>query len=205
LVSELQVRGVGAVIACRAPVQDWFMPAFSSLYWYFRLDDLIPADALLRAKRVFESRSWPETLRDDLRTAYAAQMDHILLQARYRPEGVETDDAAERSRSLMASIAGWALPSAVRSHYFGDDPAQRQRLTPVLHEQFSKSFCERSTRRKLLINGCLDALLSGAKVQTDAATQAFIQQAIAHLCAMTVCFGGAQHPLRASRMPSSHA
>ena len=196
VVGELQNCGVSTVVGCLAPVHDFYMPLLTALYLYHTQDDVPPAVSLQRAKRLLLQRSWPVALDNLLKASYADQMHCVLIQSAYVRGGRgdigqdNTTASALRARRAMSTVSGWPLPGAVRRSYFLDET---QTSTSV-HEAFSRNFCESPHRRGLLISGCLEAVFARhSSLLADRDVQMTIDEALAHLCAFTVCYGGS-HP-----------
>ena len=179
LCSEWQLRGVTAVVACLAPVEDHFMPLLTAMFWLRRRSGQPPYDALQGAKEDLMRGDWPDAAQDPLRRAYRRTMRRVLQRAQWRD--AEGDTAA---REAARSVTGWLLPPYVRASYFDNVS-----FDDLLHREFSSACCEGAQARERLISQCLSYLIDERARPEDAAVRPFAQAAIDNICAVTHCFG----------------
>lgn len=179
MVPPLQLRGLPAIIACLAPVPDFYMPILAALYWHARVAGVLPHEALEQAKSQLRSGNWPPELLTPVRAAFTVRMTDVLERAAAR-EPVES--------SVMAaarSVAGWCLPEEVRKRHFWKPSRELSREDL---RGFVQEWCASADRRAALVTEVADRLIAG-RHDLPAASYA----AIEHLCAYTVCFGDVAH------------
>lgn len=184
IASELQLRGVTAIIGCLMPVADFYMPLLVALYCTQRLDGANPYKALQHAKRRLLHGDWPQAMTTRLRPTYAATMREVLQRALHR-----TNDS--QSRRLAQSVGGWLLPSSARRYFLDAD-----NLNDDWHRLFSAAYCDTETSRERLINQCLSLLIDERALHRDTNPSDPVEFALAHrallnICTFTQCFGNA--------------
>jgi hypothetical protein len=177
--SEWQLRGVSAVIACLAPVEDHYMPLLAALYWHGRLQRQSPWQALADAKTALTSGDWPAPLIEPLERAYRSTMRKVLRRAIHR-----TGDGEEDARRAGQTTVGWLLPPYIRSTCFED-----RGFDAAAHREFSARCCATAAARERLIGRCLDALIGQRGWPEDLGVRPYARAAIANICAVTHCFG----------------
>ncbi len=182
LCSELQLRGITAVVGCLGPVSDHVMPVLAALYWTNRRHGLPPHDALDDAKTALRSGDWPDEVVEPLRRHYRRTMRDVLRRARWRDD--VRPDQARRAHLAAQSVAGWLLSAYLRSLYF-DDAA----FTTEHHRAFSAACCESPPARAGLVEPSLAYLIDERAHPEDVAVRAFAHQAIDSVCMFTQCFG----------------
>lgn len=175
MVPPLQLRGLPAIVACLAPVPDFYMPMLAALYWHARVAGVLPHEALEQAKSQFRSGNWPPELLTPVRAAYTARMTDVLERAAALDLGDRTVMTAARS------VAGWCLPDEVRKKHFWKPP---KHLSWEDLRGFVQEWCAGADRRAALVTEVADRFIAG-RHDLPAAARASIE----HLCAYTVCFG----------------
>lgn len=204
VVAALQLRGVGAAIACLAPVPDFYMPLLVSLYWHARAAGRRPPAALAEAKRELLGGDWPEGLLAPVHDTYVELMVEVLRRAQApaadagnagglagllgsltrwlhkstRRQGPAP--AADDALAVARSVRGWLLPDEVRALHFSSPGA----MLPGQHRRFSAAWCEEADRRQQLASAVARRLLDERRQLPPSA-----RAAIEHLCAYTVYYG----------------
>jgi hypothetical protein len=179
LVPLWQLRGVRAVIACKAPVPDFYMPVLVMLYLHNRVCEL-PSDlALFESKRVFASGDWPKEIVGPLLDAYRAEMERMLQSC------CRTNGSAASIRPVLA----WPLPAKLSNALL---EANRDGSSNGASEEMLLTWST-SQGRADLINACLAALVDKRKDRTRSKdpVQKLIADSIMHINAFTVCHGSA--------------
>ncbi|WP_321929602.1 tetratricopeptide repeat protein [Paraburkholderia guartelaensis] len=180
-VSAMQLKGVGSVVACLAPVSDFHMPILMALFRYHRRRGLAAANALDQAKRELKSGHWPAQIVTLVAPAYAEAMQQVLLRAQYAgPSTGDTLALADRAHRLARSIGAWVLPPSLEK-----DLGHAEVLSTDAHRAFSRKWCETSTAREQFSNVAALHL-----VETRNEWPALHRTLVDHLCIFTQCFGG---------------
>ncbi|MBQ3302534.1 MAG: hypothetical protein IJH04_10410, partial [Eggerthellaceae bacterium] len=176
LVPLWQTCSVATVVACVAPVHDFYMPLLTTLYLHHRLHRTESSVALRRAKSELLSGEWPEPFCQAVRVVYRSEMEHVLTRG---AQGQHTD--------VCARIAlGWPLVSAVkdelRNHLLDADKGNA-----ALRALFSSV-----SARNAWIDAGLTALIDERWSRATSADPVhhMIRTALEHICAYTVCYGG---------------
>jgi hypothetical protein len=177
ILPPLQLRGLPALVACLAPVPDFYMPVLAALYWHARVAGVLPHGALHKAKSGLRGGDWPAGLIEPIRNTYSDCMIGVLERAAALEPDDKTAEAAARS------VAGWCLPDAVRTHYFWK-PAREISREDL--EEFVRERCSSAPQRAELAREVAARFIDHRADLPDLA-----REAIEHLCAFTVCFGNA--------------
>lgn len=181
IVSAMQLKGAGSVVACLAPVSDFHMPMLMALFRHHRVVGLAAAAALDQSKRELKSGLWPAQIVKLVAPAYAAAMQEVLLRAQYA--GPPTGDPlakADRAYRLTRSVGVWVLPPSLAKVLGGS-----QMLSSEAHRAFSRAWCETSTAREQFSGAAAMHL-----VETRGKWPALHRALVDHLCVFTQCFGG---------------
>lgn len=181
IVSAMQLKGAGSVVACLAPISDFHMPMLMALFRHHRVLGLAAAAALDLAKRELKSGHWPAQIVKLVAPAYAAAMQEVLLNAQYAgPPTGNPLAKADRAYRLTRSIGVWVLPPSLEKELGG-----AQVLSTEAHRAFSRSWCESSTAREQFSSATAMHL-----VETRGEWPALHRALVDHLCVFTQCFGG---------------
>ncbi|MFG6464159.1 CHAT domain-containing protein [Roseateles sp. DXS20W] len=172
VVSSLQLKGAQTVVACLAPVSDFWMPLLVGGYWALRLEGTDPQSALTIAKLQLVERDWPEGFRQVAKEAYREGMQAILADTAAK--------TVEKRKGLERLLAGWPTSSEFRSRWFESDEladpgnSNKESLDPM-DAGFQAS----------VIKDVLEQIFDNR----EEPWQATARKAIEHLNAYTVCYG----------------
>jgi tetratricopeptide (TPR) repeat protein len=136
VVSAFQMRGVPVVIACIAPMPDFYMPLLAAFYWHARKAGQAPSAALTTSKHQLLSGDWPNVLLVPIEDAYRRTIEDILERGR------------SSTRKLAAYIAAYVPPDLV-GEFSLNQAATLSCSTEVRHEWsrcVAGSFVERRAR-----------------------------------------------------------
>lgn len=176
VVSSLQLKGVETVIACLAPVADFWMPLLAGAYWDSRFGGFHPAAALRSAKQQLINRNWSEGFVQIASEAYREGMHTVLGEIRN-----ETEHCSRRLR-LFLSLAGWPLSADIRTRWLGA-------ATPIEQEANFHNFLDAwlldEAGQARLINDVIERIFG----ESERPWSPEELNAIAQVNAFTVCFG----------------
>ena len=105
VVSAFLMRGVSAVIACIAPMPDFYMPLLATFYWHARKAGQTPSAALTTSKRQLLSGDWPSDLLAPIEETYLRTIENILERGRGAPQKLAADVAAHISAELSGELS----------------------------------------------------------------------------------------------------
>ncbi|MDN8618897.1 tetratricopeptide repeat protein [Variovorax ginsengisoli] len=177
IVAALQVQGVRAVIACLAPVSDFYMPLLSSAYVLARRTDA-PPTALHQAKVQLLSGDWPRRMVTAVQDIYREQIVEVLH--RIALLGALGADQSSALVALVDTLRDWVLPDDFRKTWF-----DASIVATIQARSFAASeWCTVEASRKSLANRVV-----GGLVDARAGLPPPSRRAIEQICACTVCYG----------------
>jgi tetratricopeptide (TPR) repeat protein len=177
LVALWQLRGVGAIVSCTAPVHDFYMPVMTMLYLHNRVCRLAADMALRESKIQFSSGNWPAECVSMLRDIYRNEMEQVLIRCSREPKDM----------CAFSTVLAWPLRQDQRDllHAACQSGA-------VLHvrEGLAASWAKPEVRGEW-IEPCLQALIDKRSNRDSGAdpVQEQIAAIIEHICAFTLCHG----------------
>lgn len=177
LVALWQLRGVGAIVSCTAPVDDFYMPVMTMLYFHNRVCRLAADIALRKAKIQFLSGDWPIECLSLMHDVYRTEMERTLLRCSRDP----------KDSGAFGTVSAWPLPRNLRDLL---REACQSDAAPQMREELAASWATAEARSEW-IEPCLHALID---MRRDRASdtdpvQERIAAAIEHICAFTLCHG----------------